>query len=248
MGALTKQTPKSLIEIHGKPILWYIFWTLYTHGIRDFVLPLGYKGKEISEYFSSLCSEMNCRMHACDTGEDTQIAGRIAQVSNLIPDGYDFLLLNSDTIFDFNIEEMHELHKSNKALVTLSSVDIVTTWGLILKNADSLVGFDRQRQVQQLSSGDNSGEYGLINSGIAWINKEALKYIDLEKCADFETTLYQRIIDIKRAAHYVITGYWHPIDTPKDLQIINLRVDSNHDKGTYARRMRDRLVADNRKK
>ena len=50
MGSLTSKTPKSLLMVSGKPIIWYSFWTLYKYGFRNFILPLGYLGNMIHEY------------------------------------------------------------------------------------------------------------------------------------------------------------------------------------------------------
>ena len=49
MEKITHDIPKPLVKIHGKPIMWYTFWTLYAHGFRNFILPLGYKGDMIEE-------------------------------------------------------------------------------------------------------------------------------------------------------------------------------------------------------
>src|SRR5664280_1911565 len=43
--------PKPLLPIGGKPIVWHIMKGYATHGIRDFVLCLGYKGWLIKEFF-----------------------------------------------------------------------------------------------------------------------------------------------------------------------------------------------------
>ncbi len=243
MGDLVNSIPKSLLEVHGKPILWYTFFALYKHGIRNFVLPLGHKGKMVEEYMRAVSHDMDCQILAMDTGEETSIAGRIHQIARLLPDNTDFLLLNSDTIFEFDIEAMYKMHKDNDALVTLSSVEIVSTWGLILFKDDQLSGFDRQRKVHYLISEDSPGMRGLVNSGIAWLNKAALDYINLETCDDFETSLYQRIIDEKRAAHFRINGYWFPIDTPKDLEVVNLTVEDSHSTGHAVKTVRDLLTS-----
>ena len=86
MDDITKTIPKPLAEVHGKPILWYTFWTLYDHGFRNFVLPLGYKGKMIDEYFRSISAGTNCQVISVDTGLDTSIAHRMSQIINYIPD------------------------------------------------------------------------------------------------------------------------------------------------------------------
>lgn len=242
MGALTENTPKSLVEVHGKPILWYVFLSLYRHGFRNFVLPLGYKGQMIEEYIQHVARDMGCQILAIDTGENTSIAGRVHQILDLLPDNVDFLLLNSDTIFDFDIDGMYDMHKNNNALVTLSSVEIVSTWGLILLKDDQISGFDRERKVHYLISEDSPGLRGLVNSGIALLNKSALQYVNLETCADFETNLYQRVIEMKRAVYFQIRGYWFAIDTPKDLHIVNLNIGDRHSSGHVVKNVRDLLA------
>src|ERR671925_89312 len=93
----TNLRPKPMIEIGGKPILWHIMKIYSAHGIREFVVCLGYMGYVIKEYFA------NYYLHSCDvtfdiaenrmevhestvepwsvtlveTGEDTQTGGRL---------------------------------------------------------------------------------------------------------------------------------------------------------------------------
>ena len=45
LGAVTHNCPKSLVDVHGKPILWYTLLTLYKHGFRKFILPTGYRAR-----------------------------------------------------------------------------------------------------------------------------------------------------------------------------------------------------------
>jgi len=242
MGPVTDAIPKALAEVHGKPILWFIFWTLHNHGFRNFIFPLGYHGAQIESYMHSINDDSDCRITCIDTGEDTPIGLRIQQIREFIPDGEDFFLLNSDTIFDFDIEEMLNVHQESNSLLTLSSVEVVSIWGLIITDGDRLTGFDRQRKIRHLTSDDLPGKYGLINSGLAWLNKDALNEIDLNNCADFETELYKRIIEIGRASHYQIRGEWFPIDTPKDLNVINLTENDVHGRGHIAKAVHDKLA------
>jgi glucose-1-phosphate cytidylyltransferase len=245
MGSLTCDSPKPLLPVHGKPILWYTFWSLYKHGFRNFVLPLGYKGEMVDEYMRGLARDNGCQIFSRDTGDKASIAERIDKILDLLPTNLDFLLLNSDTIFDFDIEGMYQTHKETNSLVTLSSVEVVSSWGLILVQGETLVGFDRQRKVHKLVSDDLTGVHGLVNSGLAYINKAALAYVDLNDNQDFETSLYQNIINMKRAAHFHLRGSWYPIDTPKDLQTINLtiedRIEDRHASGDKAKAIRDSL-------
>ena len=243
MGDYTTSIPKPLLNVHGKPILWYTFWTLYNQGFRNYILPLGYQGGKIKKYVSKISEGLDCKILFKNTGVDTSIAERINLVKDMIPENSDFFMLNSDTLFDFDIKEMYLTHLTNKALVTLSSVEVVSSWGLMFLKDDKLVGFDRERKVRHFVSNDFSDNiYGLVYSGFVWINKSALEHVDLIKCQDFEQSLYQRIIEISKSANYQIQGLWYPIDTPKDLKVVNLNIHDKHNTGNSAKEFKEKLA------
>ena len=90
-------------------------------------------------------------------------------------------------------------------------------------------------------TGEVEEGYGLVNSGLAWINKSSLELIELDDCPDFETTLYQKVIDKKRASYFQIEGLWIPLDTPKDLNTINLTIEDEFTHSVSARDMLRKL-------
>ena len=53
LGSITETTPKPLVKVHDKPILWYIMNNLISKGIKKFIFPLGYKGEMIEEFVCS---------------------------------------------------------------------------------------------------------------------------------------------------------------------------------------------------
>lgn len=179
----------------------------------------------VEQYMREISKDTECTIFAKDTGADTPIAERIHQIAPLIPENADFFLINSDTIFDFDIAAMYQKHRSKNALVTLSSVENVSTWGVISIKDDAIVGFARKRKVSRLISEQFENGYGVVNSGLAWVNKSALEYIDLLNVEDLETALFNKVIELGRAAHFRLDGIWYPIDTPKELAAINLNLD-----------------------
>lgn len=226
MGSLTSTTPKPMLLVHDRPIIWYSFWMLYQKGFRNFILPIGYLGHLVEEYIIDISKNVDCNIYCVDTGIETPIASRIEKICHLIPKNKDFFLLNTDTIFNFDVVSMYEHHVAKKALVTLSSVEVVSPWGILTVFGDDIVGFDRERKVQKLLSGNNSDGYGVVNSGLAWINKTALSLIDFKTIGDFETDLFNAVIRERRMSHFVLDGIWFPIDTPKDLEAINYNMKS----------------------
>ena len=226
MGSLTENTPKPLLLIHEKPIIWYSFWSLYKNGFRNFILPLGYLGNNIKKYINEISRDVECTIHFVDTGLDTSIANRIKQVSHLIPEGESFFLLNTDTVFDFDINSMYKHHIVREDLVTVSTVEVTTPWGMLTVVGDKIIDFDKDRKVQRFMSSHLKDGYGVVHSGLAWIKKSALDYIDFENMGDdFETDLFGEVIRKQRISHFALEGIWVPIDTPKDLEAMNYRLE-----------------------
>ena len=62
--------PKPMVEIGGKPILWHIMQIHAAHGIREFILALGYKGEMVKEYFLNFFAINNDLSVDLSTGKD----------------------------------------------------------------------------------------------------------------------------------------------------------------------------------
>jgi glucose-1-phosphate cytidylyltransferase len=227
LGSVTDNIPKALVEVRGRPIIWYTILNLYHQGFDEFILPLGYRGDMIATYVNTALRGIDAHIHCIPTGENSSIAKRISQISSLLKG--DFLLANGDTLFDFDVEEMYRLHKKNHSLVTLSSVSVVAPWGLIHLSDGKIVGFERERKIRTVSLLDTvpTGIEGRVNAGLTWVNGEVLDIIDLACVGDFETEIAQTAIKLGRASHYEISGMWFPVDTQKDLETINMNEQEN---------------------
>jgi glucose-1-phosphate cytidylyltransferase len=240
MGSITNKTPKPLLIVQDKPILWYTVLMLYKIGLRSFIFPLGYKGEMIKKFISQEFGDLDCQFQFVDTGEDSPISKRIMNISGLIPKHADFLLLNGDTLFDFDIPAMYQLHRQKDSLLTLASVKVVSPFGLLIEEEGNLVDFARDQRVSYLALNENHVTRGYLNSGFAWLNKDALQFVDLSKSKSFEHALYSKIIRMGRAAHYKIKGNWLAIDTLKDLKIVNMELQ-NKELGKFVMKMKKTL-------
>jgi glucose-1-phosphate cytidylyltransferase len=226
MGSLTKKKPKPLLKVKNKPIIWYVLKFLIKSGFNEFIFPLGYRGDQIRNFIKKEFSKNEINLIFKKTGINSSISKRIWSVNNMIPSNANFLLINSDTLVDFNINDMIKSHVTKNKLITLSYVDLKVKWGLIVKKKNELISFDRKRSISTLNIKNSPKLYGLINSGIAYINKYALSY-SKKNDSCFETALYSRIIKKKRLGIFKINGQWYPIDTENDLNTINLKKNFN---------------------
>ena len=222
MGSLAEERPKSLLDVHGRPILWYILARLLAGGLKRFVLPVGHLGDQITRYADEAFGDAGCEIHCIDTGTDSPIGSRLAQVRGLIPPGEDFFLTNGDALFDFDIAGMFAKHRSAGAAITFATAQTVSKYGLVVLENGRVTGFERQTPVASfLLDGDGGSRNGYVYTGMAVLNEAALDMIDLAGSTNFEADLFPKLVAEHSAAHFPIDGFWHAIDTPKDLAAAN---------------------------
>ena len=226
MGQLTSNTPKSLLKVNKRPIIWYTIGFLYKNGIKKFIFPLGYQGEKIKKYLIKEFSQCDIDLIFCDTGKNTPIHLRIKKVFKYLEDNTDFVLINSDTIFQFNLENMYKTHMKNQDDITLSSVPVTSPWGIITTKDNNVVGFKRDLKVKNLEIISNRKVRGEVYSGLCIIKKKCLNSFDWKNCCDFETYLFNKYIQNGSVSQFQINGTWYPIDTPKHLDEINSNISN----------------------
>jgi glucose-1-phosphate cytidylyltransferase len=235
LGSLGDQLPKALIEVRGRPILWYIVARLYLEGFRHFILPLGYRGDQIQGFIDRNLTEWDVRIDAIPTGESTEVGLRLQRVRHLLPQT-SFLLINGDTLFDFPVASVMSEHEASGMAITLMSCPVVSQFGLLVMDGDRVIDFTRDSLVRSFQVLDPNGGGALhrayVNSGIALLRPNALDAVDLAATKNFESELYGKLIAQAQARHHPIEGYWFAIDTPKDVEIANaLRLDDPRSAG-----------------
>lgn len=221
MGFLTKKIPKSLLLVHKKPIIYHIIINLNKNKFTKFIFPLGYKGGMIKSYLKKTFPKIKKKFIFEDTGINSSISKRISLIKKHIPRNKNFFLINSDTIFNFNIDKLLNMHIKEKKYLTLLTVDIIAKWGLLIFKKNKLVDFDRSRVISNLDIKNSPTKYGKIYSGLCFLNQKALKFSNSTDFC-FESSLYKRLIKLKKTGNCELNGLWCAIDTEKDLQAVNL--------------------------
>src|SRR3989344_1458047 len=126
MGESSQETPKPLVNIGDKPVLWHIMKYFSTFGFNDFILCLGYKGEKIEEYFKDN-KEFNIQFFY--TGEDSTKAQRLNLVKNAI-DSENFFVAYGDDLSNVDIIKILKLHEESGDVVTLTAVQLVSQFGI----------------------------------------------------------------------------------------------------------------------
>jgi len=221
LGALGKKLPKTMIKIQGKEIIWYIIKILKRNKFNQIILPLGYKGnmvRKLAKKYKSLFNEVEL----IDTGENSNIGKRILLVSDKIKSN-DFLLLNGDAIFNFNIDKIFKKHQQRKKDITFISGEITYPYGTIGTKKGKVIDFNRNLNYEALKV-RNKDSYTAFNyTGMSIIKTETFKKLK-KKCKEaenFETKIFPIFVKAFNAGFVKLTGFWHSIDNIKDIKAVN---------------------------
>lgn len=244
MGSLTKELPKSLLDVQGRPILWYIIMRLRRSGVRRFILPVGYLGHSIATYVKDAFGDTDCEIVCVDTGADTPIGQRVHQIRQHLPENGTILLANGDALFDIDARDFAALHRAADAAITFATVQTVSKYGLVVLDGNRVAGFERESRIRGYEiEGETGINIGLVYAGICMINTRALDVIDLSTSIRFESELFPVLISEATTAQYRVPGFWYSIDTPKDLAEVNTGSATNPLFAEPAMRLKNDLEA-----
>jgi glucose-1-phosphate cytidylyltransferase len=221
----TGTRPKPMVEIGGKPMLWHIMKIYSGHGINDFVICLGYKGYVIKEYFSNYFLHMSdvtfdmrdnsMRVHQAnaepwtvtlvDTGESTQIGGRIKRILPHVSNDEAFCVTYGDGVGDIDIKAVIALHRSENRLATVTATQPPGRFGALRHEGNRATGF------QEKPIGDG----GWINGGFFVLSPKVGSYIEGDRTV-WEREPMERLAAENQLSVYFHKGFWHPMDTLRD--------------------------------
>ena len=218
LGSLSRKIPKSLVKIQNYPILWFIINILKKNKFDHFILPIGHKGNQIKKFVKkSFPFEKNIQI--INTGINTSIALRIHKIKKFIK-SENFLLLNGDAIFDFNLDKIYKNHIKNKMIMTFVSFAYTANFGTVGVKKGKVVDFRRNMKFEFVKSKYRKDLTTYVYSGISMLNKIALSK-DFRNSENFEKKLYSWVIKKFKCNVETPTGFFHPIDNMKDIKVGN---------------------------
>ena len=222
--------PKPMVDIGDMPILWHIMKTFYAQGFDDFVICCGYKANVIKEYFANYAlyrsdvtfdmKEHLTTIHKngaerwkvtlIDTGEKTMTGGRLKRVKKYL--GREtFLMTYGDGVCDVKLKELVKFHRQQKVLATVTAVQSPGRFG-----AFSLGGSATKiTSFREKPKGDGVW----INGGFFVLEPRVLNYIKGDDTV-WEREPMQRLARTGQLAAFKHSGFWHPMDTLRDKNVL----------------------------
>jgi len=204
----TEELPKPLIHVGNRPILWHIMKLYSKHDHKDFILLLGFKGDMIKEYFSESANiEPDWNITFLDTGIGTEKGARIRLAKDLIT-GDKFLLAYGDDLCNVNINDVIKLHEKNGKMVTLTSVKLTSSFGIVEMDENGTVKEFKEKPILD----------HWISGGYIVLNKEVIDYITAGRD---ETDAFAALAAEGKVQAFKHDGFWKTMNSIKDMQELN---------------------------
>ena len=226
----TEYRPKPMVEIGGRPIIWHIMKHLSAFGITDFVIAAGYKSEIIKDYFLNyearnndftlkLSDRDSLFVHGdhdesswivtvADTGDSTLTGGRVRQLGSYL--GHEpFLVTYGDGLSDVDVTALIALHNSAGRLATITLGKPSSRFGVVEVDEAGLVSSVREKP--QLED--------WVNIGYFVFQPEVLTYLD--EYSALEEGPLQRLVRDKQLNAFKHSGFWQPMDTYKEAEMLN---------------------------
>ena len=225
----TEYRPKPMVEIGGHPIIWHIMKNFSHFGMEDFVIAAGYRGEVIKDYFLNFRGrsqdftvslstgdvdyhavqhdDMEWTVTVADTGKDTMTGGRVKRAARYTEGR--FMVTYGDGLADVNVDQLLAFHESHGRLATVTTTRPSTRFGVLDLGPDGVV--ERFREKPQAD--------GHVNAGFFVFEPEVLEYLD-DECV-LEREPLERLAADRHLVAYEHTGFWQPMDTYREFQMLN---------------------------
>lgn len=216
MKEITDSTPKPMVEVGGRPILWHLLRSLASAGVTEAAIIVGYMGERVRDYFGDGAEVGVSLTYFVQEVQDG--TGRAAEPARGFLDGAPFFFTFGDILATTRAyAEMVEEFRRTPAdlLMAVRSVERPENYGILETEGDRVV-----RIVEKPEPGTT--ESNLANGGIFIADPVIFDYtarLELSERGEYELTdAIRMMIDEERVVRVLRLDYWRDVGTPEDLE------------------------------
>jgi glucose-1-phosphate cytidylyltransferase len=226
----SESTPKPMVNIGYRPILWHIM-KYYAHfGHKDFILCLGYGADFIKNYFLNysecisndfVLSQGGKTLHLfnsdiddwnitfADTGVNSNIGQRLKAVEKYL-EGEDVFLANySDGLTDLPLDGQIDHFQCERKVASFLCVKPNLSCHFVALSSAGVV-----EAIKDVTSSDIR-----INGGYFVFRKDIFQY--MKEGEELLHQPFQRLVGQEQLLAYKYDGFWAAMDTFKDKQMLD---------------------------
>ncbi len=157
LGELTKGLPKPLMNVGDRPFLAYLLWHARRFGFRRVLLLAGHRAEAVQAFAGEAAWTDGLEVEVVVEPEPLGTGGALRHALNQLDER--FLLLNGDSLFDFNWLDLCAVgaaHPEARIVMSLRQESDASRFGVVVTDGDKVLRFAER--------GDARG--GAINGGV----------------------------------------------------------------------------------
>lgn len=207
LGELTRDTPKSLVDVAGRPFVAHQFDLLRAHGFTEIVLCTGHLGSRIEQALREGAQYGVHIRYSSDGDRPLGTGGALRRALPLL--GEAFFVLYGDSYLDCDYRAVERAFRASGRLALLT----------VLRNDDQ---WDRSNilyrdgRIVRYSKADRDADMRHIDYGLAALRATALHGYAAGEALDLER-VYGDLVDRGELAGYEMTTRFYEIGTPAGL-------------------------------
>jgi NDP-sugar pyrophosphorylase family protein len=199
LGALTRDLPKPMIEIGGRPYLERVIGSFFERGLRDVVLLTGYKADVIEEHFGD-GARFGVRIAYSRETEPLGTGGALREARALLGDR--FILTFGDVLRRFDYDRFVQQYIGNCLAVyprvTIGNADVAEGF---------LVRFDK-----------HAPELPYLDAGFAVMLASTIDILPPTGPCSFEEIVYANLAEHGQLEAEIVDHDFYDIGTPGELE------------------------------
>lgn len=202
---LTRDIPKPMVEVGGKPMLEHILQQFIRQGFSEFHITLNYLGHMVEEYFGD-GSMWGCHISYIRENEMLGTAGALSLIGE--PFAEPFILINGDILSSVDFGELLDYHAASQSLATVCARmhRMEVPFGVI-QLKDGFLDSIAEKPVYE----------NLISAGIYAMDPGVLRYIPKGVVTDMPGVLQSLSKDRQKVAVFPLRDDWMDVGRLDDL-------------------------------
>ena len=204
LGDLTKDLPKPMLPIGGRPLLEGLIRTFRDQGFRRFRLAVNYRAEVIESHFAD-GGKFGCEIGYIRETKRLGTAGALSLMDE--PNELPVIVANGDLVLQTSIAAMLDHHEASGAAATMAvrRYEYQVPYGVVRTREGRVTGLDEKPREQHL-----------IAAGLYVLSEDARRIVPADIFYDMPQLFTEIVRRDGHAAVYPIEGYWADIGHAED--------------------------------
>jgi dTDP-glucose pyrophosphorylase len=206
LGALTRDRPKPMLDVGGRPLLETIVRNLVQQGFRNLLISVNYKADTIENHFGD-GSALGATIQYVREAEPLGTAGALGLLPQ--PSDLPMVVTNGDILTTINYGALLDFHNGTRAEATMAVREhkVHVPYGVVT-TSDGYLQTIREKPT----------ESWFVSAGIYVIGRAAFNHVERGVRIDMPAVLERIVAHKGRVAIYPIREYWLDIGRMEDFE------------------------------